>query len=237
MDLAYPRAILIDLDDTILSLNDSVDKCWEIVCDRFSSGFSGLTAGRLLAAIDETRAWYWSDMSRHREGRLNLYAARREVVNMAFKSLGIDDIATADGLADAYGIEMDKCMAPFPGAMDTLAHLKRSKVLLALLTNGASEIQRRKIERFNLAPLFNIILVEEEMGFGKPDERVFLRALHHFGLGPGDVWMVGDDLKRDIAGARQLGIFSFWVDSLNRGLHPSSTIKPDRTIKTISELV
>jgi putative hydrolase of the HAD superfamily len=166
-----------------------------------------------------------------------LYAARREVVNLALQSLGINDTAAAYGLADDYGVEMEKYTAPFPGAMETLEHWKRSKVLLALLTNGASEIQRRKIDRFGLAPLFNIILIEEEMGFGKPDERVFHKALHHFGLGPGDAWMVGDDLERDIAGAQGAGIFSFWVDYRDKGLHPSSPIRPDRTIRLISELM
>jgi putative hydrolase of the HAD superfamily len=237
LDLPYPRAILIDLDDTILSLNASVDLCWRTVCSRYSDKTGGLQVDKLLAAIDKTRAWYWSDPGRHRTGRLNLYSARREVVNLAFQGLGIHDPGAADSLADDYGAEMEKCMAPFPGALDTLEHFKRNKVRLALLTNGASGIQRRKIDRFNLAPVFDIILVEEEMGFGKPDERVFLKALSHFGIGPGDAWMAGDDLERDIAGAQAAGIFSFWVNSRNVELHPSSAIRPDRAVKSINELV
>lgn len=236
MNLRYPKAILIDLDDTILELNSSVDKCWRIVCGRFASQIN-ITPDILLSAIDQTRTWYWKDPGRHRNGRLNLFAARREVVAQALKSIGINNYAIAVSLADAYGDEMENYMAPFPGAIDVLEHLKRNNVLLALLTNGASEIQRRKINRFNLSPLFNIILVEEEMGFGKPDERVFLKALQHFGLQPDEAWMVGDDLERDIKGAQQLGIFSLWVNSKNTGLQTSSAIKPDRTIKSINELI
>ena len=236
MDTAYPKAILIDLDDTILELNSSVDKCWRTVCGRFAPRIN-VTPEELLSAIDQIRGWYWSDAERHRSGRLNLYAARREVVNLALQSLGINDPAAADGLADDYGVEMDRCTEPFPGAMDTLEHLKKKRVLLALLTNGASEIQRRKIDRFNLAPLFNIILVEEEMGFGKPDERVFLKALQHFGLRPDKAWMVGDDLERDIAGAQQLGIFSLWVDSKSGLSGGTTAIKPYRTIRSIAELI
>jgi len=236
LHLTYPRAIFFDLDDTILALNKSVNKCWQIVCKSFASQVD-LGPEKLLAAIDKTRTWYWGDPDRHREGRLKLYAARREMVNLALQSLGINDTTAADSLADAYGVEMEKHMVPFPGARETLEHLKRGKVLLALLTNGASEIQRRKIDRFNLAPFFNIILVEEEMGFGKPDERVFLKALHHFGLSPDQAWMVGDDLERDIDGAQKAGIFSWWVDSKDGFSSRASEIKPDRTIKAIRELL
>ena len=42
---------------------------------------------------------------------------------------------------------------------------------LAMITNGASATQRAKIERFHLAPYFDHILIEGELGFGKPEPR------------------------------------------------------------------
>ena len=49
---------------------------------------------------------------------------------------------------------------------------------LALVTNGAASLQRQKIARFELEPLFDLILVEGELGFGKPDERIYRLALN-----------------------------------------------------------
>jgi hypothetical protein len=46
-----------------------------------------------------------------------------------------------------------------------------------LLTNGGSKGQRLKIDRFDLAPLFDAILIEGEVGFGKPDPRIYTKAL------------------------------------------------------------
>lgn len=237
MNLPYPQAILIDLDDTILELNTSVDKCWKIVCSRFASVTTGLTTEKLLYSIDEIRSWYWNDPERHREGRLKLLDARREMVKVALASLEVDDNALAGAIAVAYGEEMDKHMAPFPGTIETLRHLHRHKLKMALLTNGSSALQRKKIDRFDLAQYFDLILIEEEAGYGKPDQRIFLQALSQLAVDAAEAWMVGDDLERDIAGAQQAGIFTFWVDS--KPIQPAikSEVIPDRTIRSLTELI
>ena len=96
-------------------------------------------------------------------------------------------------------------MAPLPDAIETVRWLRESGRRLALLTNGAAAAQRRKIARFEIADLFDAILVEGELGFGKPDERVYLRALNALGVTPADAWMVGDNLDFDVAAPQKLG--------------------------------
>jgi putative hydrolase of the HAD superfamily len=237
LDQQYPKGALFDLDDTILSINASVEESWRKVSADFSSRYSGLSAGNLMDAINVVREWYWGDLERHRRGRLNLDLARREVVEIALARLGINDSRAAGELSGAYGKEIEKNMQPFPGAIDTLKHFRRNNIMLALVTNGASEIQRRKIRRFDLEPLFDFIVIESEFGFGKPDERVFQHALNQLGIDKKDAWMIGDDLARDVAGAKQAGIPGIWVDWQNKGLPESSIVQPDRIIRSISELV
>jgi putative hydrolase of the HAD superfamily len=41
------------------------------------------------------REWYWSDPGRHRVGRLDLFAARREIVVISLRELGVEDPALA----------------------------------------------------------------------------------------------------------------------------------------------
>lgn len=236
MNAQYPKGALFDLDDTILSINASVEQSWYKVSADFSARH-GLQVDRLIAAIGEVKDWYWSDLERHRKGRLDLANARREVVEIALNKLDFKDIKTARELSDAYGEEIEKHMQPFPGAIDTLRHFRRSNIMLALVTNGASEVQRRKIERFKLGPLFDCIVIESEFGAGKPDRRVFEHALGRIGVDVEDAWMVGDDLARDVAGARQMGIHSIWVDWQGKGLPETAPVQPDRIISSIAELV
>jgi putative hydrolase of the HAD superfamily len=108
---------------------------------------------------------------------------------------------------------------------------------LALITNGGSDVQRAKIERFGLAPYFAFILVEGEFGFGKPEKQVFQACLDKFAVEPSAAWMIGDDLQRDIGGAMSLGIKGIWVDWRLRGLPLNSPINPDLVISTLAELL
>jgi putative hydrolase of the HAD superfamily len=106
-----------------------------------------------------------------------------------------------------------------------------------LLTNGCAAFQRRKLQRFALEPLFDVILIEGELGYGKPDRRVFGAALAFFGVEPAQAWMVGDNLECDIGGARELGITAVWHDAHRAGLPAGSAVTPDRIIESLSELL
>ena len=109
-------------------------------------------------------------------------------------------------------------MEPLPDAIETVRWLRESGRRLALLTNGAAAAQRRKIARFEIADLFDAILVEGELGFGKPDERVYQRALSALDVKPADAWMVGDNLEWDVAAPQKLGMSGVWIDARGRGL-------------------
>ena len=230
------RAILFDLDDTIATWDAVAEQSWQEVCRRFAPLFER-EPDQLYATIKEVREWYLSDPERHRYMRLNLIAYRREVVAMSFASLGITAPELAIALADSYGVERERAACLLPGAIDTLKHFRNGNLRLALVTNGTSALQRKKIEKYGLAPWFDFILIEEEFGSGKPDERVFLRVLEELKVPSAEAWMVGDDLERDIGGAQKVGVFSIWVDWRGGGLPGASFIKPDRIIKSVSELV
>ncbi len=230
-----PAAIVFDLDDTILAYGEP-EECWRTVCDRFVSRVGVSSVEELLDAINGVREWYWSDLERHRQGRLVLSDARRRIVAMAFSRLGIDAREVAIELADAYAEMREGRAHPFPGVLDTLKHFRNRGVRLGLVTNGGSEMQRGKIERFGLVPYFDCILIEGEFGAGKPDERVFLHTLEQLGASTSDTWMVGDDLQRDIAGAQALGMFTIWVDWRGGGLPESSPIHPDRIVRSVADL-
>lgn len=231
-----PKAILLDLDDTIIAHGAVADSCWQELCKRFAPHVKGLEAERLLKAINEARDWYWNDPERHRRGRLNLVVARRELVSLAFSNLGIDNTDLANQFADTYSAEREEAVVPFSGAIDTLEHFRNQSLKLALVSNGSSEVQRKKIERFKLASFFDCITIEGEFGYGKPDERVFQHTLEQLGITSKEAWMIGDDLERDVAGAQRLGIYGIWVDWRSEGLPESTTVQPDRIVRTLSEL-
>jgi putative hydrolase of the HAD superfamily len=232
-----PKAILLDLDDTILADDSITEKAWQAACNRFSSLVGGIKADELYAAIAEAARNYWADPEQHRRGRLDLIQARREVVSLAFIRLGLQAHQVAIELADSYSAEKERLIFPRPGSIETLRILKEKGLRLALLTNGGSTLQRKKIDRFGLETYFDAIFIESEFGAGKPEERVFRAALKKLDVTAVEAWMVGDDLARDIVGAQKVGIFSIWLDWKGKGLPDSTWIKPDRIISSLSELI
>ena len=232
-----PKALLVDLDDTILAFDSLADECWQKICSRFISQLEIDSPQKLFSAIKSERSWFWSDPERHRWGRLNLLLASRKIVHTALLRFGIDDTDMSRRIADAYRAEREKAVAPFPGAVETLTELRARGVRLGLITNGAASTQQAKIQRFNLGPLFISIVIEGEFGVGKPDERVFRHSLDVLGVPVEQSWMVGDNLEFDVQGAQRIGITGIWNDWRGSGLPEGSSAQPNRIIRSLSELL
>ena len=235
-----PRAMLIDMDDTILSAYGRPDVAWLAVTQEFADEFAPLSAQQVAAAIAASGRAFWQAAEAH--WRLKLAEARHEVVRNGFRALTSDGAITlpaelARRLADRFSTYREEQMFVFPGAHDAIDALKARGVRLALVTNGAAATQRSKIERFALSHRFDHIQIEGEHGFGKPDERAYLHAMQALGVTATDTWMVGDNLEWEIEVPQRLGIFAIWMDAHGDGLPAGSTIKPDRIIRSLAELV
>ncbi len=231
-----PKAMLLDLDDTILDDSGNVGTCWRNACHDHRSELGDLDSDRLYDAVERTRAWFWSDPDRHREGRLELNIARREIVRASLARFGIEDASLAASIADSYRSRRDLGVQPLPGAMETVRWLRQRGCRMALLTNGSAEVQRSKVTRFQLEDLFDAILIEGELGYGKPDARIYRLALGKLGARAAETAMVGDSLECDVCGPQQVGIRGIWIDVRGEGLPLQYNIHPNRIIRRLSDL-
>jgi putative hydrolase of the HAD superfamily len=227
----------MDLDDTILAYDVVAKQVWLEVCTEFADQLGEITPQQLVAAIEEYRRWYWADPERHRKARLNLAPVRRDVVDGAFRRLGVEPPDVAEEIGNAYAIKREQAVKPFPGAMETLQRLKEAGVRMALVTNGTALAQRRKIDRFCLDGYFQHILIEGEFGVGKPNPSVYRHALGQIGAAASEAWMVGDNLEWEVAAPQRLGITGVWHDWRGRGVPTGSTVRPDRIIRSLPELL
>ena len=233
-----PRAIILDLDDTILDSGDP-DVSWRRICTEFAGNFDGVTPERFFDALIEARDGFWNDDRRAREGRLDLVAARRTIFGRALAALGVatDEPALIDALAKRYTVLRDEAVTPFRGALAALERLRGIGIKLALLTNGSTEKQWGKIRQFGLAGFFDHIQVEGDLGFGKPDGRAFRYALAALDVPAEEAWMVGDNLLADIEGAQRSGIFAVWIDAHGSGPDTRHGIVPDGIVGSLGELL
>ncbi len=232
-----PPVLLLDLDDTIVSFTVGPRDFWLEAFQAHEARFDAVSAGAFLGAIMRTSRWYWSDPERAHLGRIELLRARREIVARAFPELNRDDPELLRAVADHLTREKEKAVAPFPGAVEALKALRGHGVRLGLVTNGSGGLQRAKLERYQLEPLFDAVVIEGEAGFGKPDPRIFRLALERLSVTAEQAWMVGDNLHADIDGAQRVGMRAVWIDHTGAGPGPDSEVKPDRVIRRLLDLL
>lgn len=238
-----PRAILFDLDDTIVSAFGQAADQWRRVIAEFADRLGAHPPDSVIDAIQAYSRYLWADQDRHKDWRHRIGEARRHIVASAFAELaasGGPDVPPrelTDAIADRFNAIHDAELRMFPGAHETLDRLKELGVKLALVTNGAAEPQRRKVVRFALEHRFDHIQIEGEHGFGKPEEQAYIHALGALGVGAHEAWMVGDNLEWEVVAPQRLGIYAIWYDGYGVGLPPGSPIRPDRIIRSLPELL
>ena len=238
--MSLPRAILFDLDDTLIRAYAQPEEAWRRLLHVFAAHLDAHDEAAIervrIAVMEESRA-FWNDQAAAAKWRLNIPQARRLAVRNGLNRLGQSDDALADKIADAFTEMRRNEYRLYPDAHATVDALRARGVKLALVTNGAAEFQRAKIERFDLAHRFHHIQIEGEHGFGKPEPRAYLHALERLGVGARDSWMVGDNLEWEVAAPQRLGIHAIWFDAHGAGLPEGSLVRPDRVVRKLSELL
>src|SRR5215207_10911545 len=158
-----PTAILIDLDDTILSAFGQAPDQWQRVIGAFADRLAPHPPDEVIAAIQAYSRHLWADQARHKHWRHRIDEARRHIVTSAFAELAAaracaaPDSELCDAIADQFNEVQHAELRMFPGAHETLDRLKELGVKLALITNGAAAPQRAKVVRFALEHRFDHI--------------------------------------------------------------------------------
>jgi putative hydrolase of the HAD superfamily len=251
------RAVVFDLDNTLILEDDSVERALEAAAE-LAHARLGVDTRALARAAREAAARRWQAAPESKFGdafgiwwgevmwgefsgdapplraiRAVTPSLRRAVWVDALAKLGKMDDALADEMAAEY--VRARCAAETldPEAEPVLRALA-SRYPLALLTNGASDVQRAKLARTPFAAHFAEVVISVEAGVGKPDPEIFLLAARRLGVDARDCVMVGDSLARDVEGAKAAGMRTVWID--RKLWDERETAKPDARIERLSDL-
>jgi putative hydrolase of the HAD superfamily len=251
------KLLIFDLDDTLVVEEASAREAFMEVC-RQAEEACGVKAERLYESIRESARsiWHksparqycleigissWEGLWARFEGEdANLKILREwspsyrvDSWNNALIQCGITNKILAAQLAAAFHTNRRKYHVLFDDARSCLEELSKL-YSLALITNGAPDLQREKIKATGINGYFKKIIVSGEIGYGKPDSRIFQRIMAHFKEAPEHVWSIGDSLERDIQGAKILGIKTAWVN--RRQITRNDQITPDLEISNLKQL-
>lgn len=98
----------------------------------------------------------------------------------------------------------------FPDAVPALEALRRGGYRLAVVSNWDLRL-RPLLRALKLAEFFEVLVISGEVGWHKPDPRLFARATRQLGVRPEQILHVGDSWVEDVLGARAAGWQAAWV--------------------------
>ncbi|MHC1710888.1 MAG: HAD family hydrolase [Solidesulfovibrio sp.] len=108
-------------------------------------------------------------------------------------------------LAELYrGISLNR-LELYPEVREVLDEL-RPRYRLAALSDAQTAWAVPEMHMVGLSDYFYPVVVSGDLGYRKPDPRIFALALSRMHLHPEEVVFVGNDMYRDIYGARQAGM-------------------------------
>lgn len=196
------KAVLFDIDDTLLSFDGYVREAMKSGFARF-----GLCEYEdyMLGVFHKTNSGLWHSLER---GELSFEELIKIRWNMIFANLGIS----------ADGVEFEKYFREYlfdsaiviDGAEELLEHLN-GRYILCAASNGPYGQQVNRLEKSGLSKYFSHLFISGEIGHQKPSAEFFETCLTRInaqgeGISPEEMMIVGDSLTSDMAGGLGFGM-------------------------------
>lgn len=187
MKLNGKKAVFFDFDDTLQSRAGA----YRMYCDNFLDRFfPNLSEEEKLRKMDE--------MEEHVDGG---YKSREEYWPEMIDLWGWDSAPELPVLVEDFNSRFGLKVDMLPGAVDTLKELKSRGYILGMITNGNSLLQNTKLDSAGIRPLFDVVVVSDDIDIWKPEAGIFQYAMDKVGVTPSESVYVGDHPVNDIQGA------------------------------------
>ncbi len=204
------RTILVDFGETLIYPDPPVERQYlkvasglfpggdlpspRIVLSRFHRAFDQLysaTRGACFGTTETEGFWFW-----------------QRVVGAVFPCFDGDDIVSLTS-----GVYQNFLRAAawslFPGVRKALGWFEKQNFQLVLLSNWDLRA-RRLLHNLELFDCFDQLFISSEVGFHKPDPRLFKYALERLNMAPEKLCMLGNDIELDLRPAADLGMQTIW---------------------------
>lgn len=189
------KAVLFDLDGTLLNRDESVKKFIDHQYERLNKWVGHIPKETYTARFIELdrRGYVWKD----------------KVYQQLVKEFEMAD-ANWESLLNDYISEFKNDCVPFPNLISMLEGLRKNSLLLGIITNGYGQFQMANIKALGIEEYFQTILISEWAGVKKPDPQIFKRALDQLNVSANESVFVGDHPENDVRAAKNIGMKGIW---------------------------
>jgi putative hydrolase of the HAD superfamily len=230
--MTFIRAILFDLDGTLILSQPNPASQFVAFCERLGHSLEGEAAARRL---ERWQHRYWADRKQvqadvdtHGEDNFwrALYVQQLNVLGIAGP---LEDYAAR--LEGWFSHDVTFTTAIPDDIVSTLRHLRGRDLIVGLVSNRTRPLTGVVTEH-GFDGLFDFTLSAGEAASWKPEPGIFLQAASLANAAPEATAYVGDNYYADIVGARNAGLVPILID--RRDLFPDADC---RVIREIGELI
>ncbi|MEF7556355.1 HAD family hydrolase [Bacillus thuringiensis] len=189
------RAVLFDLDGTLLDRHQSLDGFIHDQYNRFSLHFTNIEEADYCSRFLEldNNGYTWKD---------KVYATLLSEYNIT--------TLTPEQLLHDYITNFQHHCIPFQNMHELLQRLTQQNIKIGIITNGFTDFQMNNLRALNIHTYTNTILVSEAEGIKKPHPEIFERALKKLDVKAEECLYVGDHPENDVLGSERVGILGLW---------------------------
>ncbi|TYS57761.1 HAD-IA family hydrolase [Sutcliffiella horikoshii] len=189
------RAVIFDLDGTLLDRDVSLKKFVEDQYERYNQAFAHIHKNTYIDRFIELdgRGYVWKD---------KVY---RQLIDEF-----LINAHTWDELLDDYIHHFPFHCTPFNNVESTLKRLSEDNLSLGMITNGFEVFQMNNLKALGIDHFFQSILVSEREGIKKPNPEIFRRAAERLQVSLKECLFVGDHPENDVKAAKAVCMTTVW---------------------------
>lgn len=223
-------AIFFDIDDTLFSTSVFADKARRAAIDAMIRAGLRAARGDALRELDEVLTEFTSNYGNHFDKVIErLGPAATDGVNKA--------VVVAAGVV-AYHETKWRELQVHDDVYEVLKWLGTTPLIRGIVSAGITIKQAEKLVRLKLLEFLtpSAIFFTDQIGFSKPNPKLYRRVLQTLSLEPGRTLYVGDNPTHDIDPCNSEGWLTVRVRRSGRHAHENGATEPDWEIRDFFEL-
>ena len=218
--------ILFDADETLYDFKKSEREAFKNTMLKFNINYD---ENYHLKIYKEINSALWKEFEQGLVTQEVLKIERFKRLSKALK-IRFDE----NEFANSYIENLANASFLYDNSLELIKTLNKS-FRLAIVTNGLTSVQNKRIRQSNIAKFFDAIVISEEILIAKPNPKIFEHTLNLLNFfDKSKVLMIGDSLSSDIQGGINFGIDTCWYNP-NKIINETS-IKPTYEISNFDEL-
>jgi FMN phosphatase YigB (HAD superfamily)/rhamnose utilization protein RhaD (predicted bifunctional aldolase and dehydrogenase) len=197
----FYKGIIFDLDNTLYSYDICHDKSIQTVFDYLQTNY---TITQISPIYDKIKTSLKYDLD---------YTASSHNKSIFFKNL-LEyyriDLSILQTIQTLYWTTFLENIKLFEGVREFIKWNREIGIKIGILTDYETEYQIQKLHKLDILGYIDVIVTSEEVGIEKPSTHMFQTILHKMKLAPDEIIMIGDNYEKDIKGANNMNIRSYW---------------------------